>query len=1400
MNWNLFWHHWRTRVSPQLRRICKAVARNKQQAKRPSIFTHARRTMWVDGLENRQLLSAVTPEASLASTALVVDFDSVNIQSYNGTTQDIAGSAVSADSGAQIYQYGNNWKKIALNYNVTSDTVIEFDFKSTTQGEIHGIGFDTDDVLSNNTFIQLYGTQENWGITSVEQYDAEAGQWKHYTIQVGDLFTGNFNFLTFGMDNDIASPNSNSYYANIQIYEDTTDTGDTGDTGDTSGDSGGGEINFEDYTVASYDPNQDITQTYAVSQAGSTLTLSGNTWKQIQVNYTITADTVLEFEYRSTVEGDIQGIGFDNDLALSGDKFFKVFGFQNAQGWANVEYETYTTAQGTVHYTINVGQYFTGYMQYMVFGNDNDVASPTANSTFSNLKLYEPSTDTGDTGDTGDTSGAVLDFDDYTVKAFHAGAQVNNGSATVINDGSTLVLTGNVWRYIELPTNVTAGTVIELDFYSSSQGEVQGIGFDNDLVSSSDLFYKFFGTQTWGIQTYSNYDLGDGWVHYTITLNDIPAGNYQYLVFGNDHDVANPTSNSQYANIQITQPTGGSGGDTGGGSGGDVTDLTGVPDAAVDGVDTIDFSNVNVQSYDSSQDVNGTATVVNDGQVLVLQGNTWKQIALPTTVDTNTYLEFDFYSDSRGEVHGIGFDTDSYLSSDKFFQLFGTQTFGNQDYDTYSLSNGWTHYKIALGDYFTGDVAYLVLGMDHDVSSPDATSYFANVQVYQDTSDTGSGSSGNAATPIDAPAASMDHDVIDFTDLAVTSYGGSSQDVVSVTWVLDDGRTFYLAGNSWKKIDFAYNITESTVLEFDYRSAAEGEVHGIGFDVNDVVSNDFFFQVDGEQNWAQYIIDDYDYADGEEGWVHYAIPVGTYFTGLVSYMTFGMDNDISIPISESYFANVSVYNTASDVIVGTPPVVENGSETIDFSAETITAYSASSQQGNGVAVVEFEGTTLHLTGDTWQKISLPYNINPYTVLEFDYFTAVEGEVSGIGFDTDDNSLTSDEEFFQIDGTQSFGFQDFATYTTDDGWTHYVIPVGDFLEGYSKYLIFANDHDVAGANADVYYANVTLYDDLPAGFESEYNSIYGYGLVDAAAAVADALGVSEIESVAYYGGGYQSALNIINAPEVWDAGITGAGVVVAIIDTGVNLAHSDLNDNAWVNTGEIAGDGIDNDGNGYIDDVNGYNFVDDNANVNDTNGHGTLVAGVVAAENNGVGAIGVAYDAQIMAVRVLDGYGGGDFYSVLDGIYYAVDNGADVINLSLTFDGGHPYLEAALKYAQDRGVVVVMAAGNDSDSEPLYPAQYANKYGIAVGAVTDSGYLTSYTNLAGSVVKDFVVVPGINIYTTALGEGYSTVSASSFATPLVTGVAALLKAANPSLTAKQIESYIALNANPYAVFV
>jgi subtilisin family serine protease len=325
-----------------------------------------------------------------------------------------------------------------------------------------------------------------------------------------------------------------------------------------------------------------------------------------------------------------------------------------------------------------------------------------------------------------------------------------------------------------------------------------------------------------------------------------------------------------------------------------------------------------------------------------------------------------------------------------------------------------------------------------------------------------------------------------------------------------------------------------------------------------------------------------------------------------------------------------------------------------------------------------------------------------------------------------------------------------------------------------------------------------------GSISSFNFSYGYGLIDAAAAVGAAVG-RDLLGTAPPLGGTQWGLDMINAPAVWNQGYTGQGIVVAVLDTGVNYNHSDLRGNIWRNPGEIAGNGIDDDGNGFVDDVRGWKFVDGSTNnPMDRDGHGTHVAGIIAGMNNGVGVTGVAYDAKIMPVRVIDGRDDNSprrfDRNVANGIRYAVDNGAHVLNLSLGNYLGDPDMtrtRTALAYARDAGVVVVMASGNerqDGARQPIQPAIFAREgLGIAVGAVNSSRRVANFSNPAGNTPMPFVVAPGVNIRSTVLRDRFDSFSGTSMAAPFVAGVAALMLSANPNLSPAQVAEILRATA-------
>ena len=255
-----------------------------------------------------------------------------------------------------------------------------------------------------------------------------------------------------------------------------------------------------------------------------------------------------------------------------------------------------------------------------------------------------------------------------------------------------------------------------------------------------------------------------------------------------------------------------------------------------------------------------------------------------------------------------------------------------------------------------------------------------------------------------------------------------------------------------------------------------------------------------------------------------------------------------------------------------------------------------------------------------------------------------------------------------------------------------------------------------------------------------------------------------------------------APEAWTQS-RGAGVLIAIIDSGVQLDHPELAPRLWRNAAETPANGIDDDRNGYVDDVHGANIKALNGNVEDDNGHGTHVAGIVAAQaGNGTGGSGIAPGAQIMAVKVLDANRSGDSSQLAKGIRYAIDRGAKILNVSINGDGTSPDLDETLKYAGQKGATVVASAGNNSrdlDLTPSYPASSAEPAVLTVTATQATGNLLSIANRGLRSVD--LAAPGDHILSTAIGSDYELRAGTSMAAPFVSGSLALLAAARPDLS-------------------
>ncbi|MBF0196810.1 MAG: S8 family serine peptidase [Planctomycetes bacterium] len=260
---------------------------------------------------------------------------------------------------------------------------------------------------------------------------------------------------------------------------------------------------------------------------------------------------------------------------------------------------------------------------------------------------------------------------------------------------------------------------------------------------------------------------------------------------------------------------------------------------------------------------------------------------------------------------------------------------------------------------------------------------------------------------------------------------------------------------------------------------------------------------------------------------------------------------------------------------------------------------------------------------------------------------------------------------------------------------------------------------------------------------------------------------------------------IDAPEAWN--ITGgtSTVLVGVIDTGVDYNHPDIVENMWVNPGEIPGNGRDDDGNGYIDDVHGYDFINYDSDPMDDHYHGTHVAGTIAAKSNQVGVVGVAWDVKIVAIKFL-GPNGGSTSGAIDSVAYANALGLPITNNS--WGGGGP--STALQHVIAQSQLFVAAAGNDgqnTDSYPHYPSSYDLDNIISVAASDKSDQLAYFSNYGVNSVD--LAAPGVSILSLAPGNSYRSLNGTSMATPHVAGVAALLYSFSSSMSALEVKKAI-----------
>ncbi|MDH6106571.1 S8 family serine peptidase [Anabaenopsis tanganyikae CS-531] len=701
-----------------------------------------------------------------------------------------------------------------------------------------------------------------------------------------------------------------------------------------------------------------------------------------------------------------------------------------------------------------------------------------------------------------------------------------------------------------------------------------------------------------------------------------------------------------------------------------------------------------------------------------------------------------------------------------------------------------------------------------------------------------------------------------------------------------------LKGNTWKKLDFGvnYTITTDTILEFDFQSTIEGEIHGLGFDNDNVLSTSWLFKLSGTQNVG---LRDFDNYVTGSGWQTYQIPVGNFFTGDFQYFVLSNDHDVTSPTGNGQFRNLRIYENVAVLDIapldavqaegntGTTPFTFTVTRSGDTTVTSTVNWAVTGTGDNPATADDFDlgvfprGTLTFEPWDTTNYREITVYVNGDISYEADegFSVTLSDAVDAIiNTDTAEGIILNDDvpptlDIAPLDAVQAEGNEGLTPFTftvTRSGDTTATSTVNwaVTLSGTADAADFSLTPSINNSQRETttpsrpYAPNSQSDTTTPSSpyapnrlivkFNREVNSTQAneiknsLGVVKTqnirltGAEIWQLSGTTSVETaLATYGksrvfeyiepdyivttaatipndpgfnllwglhntgqtGGTPDA--DIDAPEAWDIQTGNPDLVIGVIDTGVDYTHPDLVGNIWTNTGEIAGNGIDDDGNGYIDDIRGWDFAYNDNNPMDVGGHGTHVSGTIAGKgNNAVGVTGVAWNAKIMPLKFLDDTGFGSTSNAILAVDYATAQGVKLTNNSWGGGGYSQGLYDAIAAAGDAGSLFIAAAGNDSnnnDSSPSYPASYNLDNIISVASTTHTDGLSWFSNYGLTTVD--LGAPGSSIYSTVPGNSYASISGTSMASPHVAGAAALLWSENPTWTAQQVKDVLLQTVDP-----